>query len=354
MATQTQKITMRPEPLPFDEKFLREKLQNDPSDWQTRRQLAHGLYDKESFDEAAAIVWMADEIPSTDLELAFAARILSKSQPRKAIRLLTAVLVLNRGKAVQNLGMANALLHHGMVLQAARFYGAALEIDPALVNPDLEHFILWTDDELALWGDFTNRRPKLGTLPWMARDPKEALKLTSRVSLHTTPISVPNLPVVAGEQLRQELYQQEAKKNGKITPPPAVTIPIDRVDPKHRRFDSTYGATVVASAVPMVPLVVSDPPVPDSADTSQAADASSKPHKMVTPQPVAASFPGPAGALPTTSAAAVHAAPVAAIPAQTVALTPPATMPASPTRRLIVPSKNPEQPPKPVRGPKLR
>ena len=239
---------MTSDPLQQDVVFLRGKLQNDPSNWETRRQLAHALYDLEAFEEAAETVWTAEPIPGNDLDLAFAARILSKAQPRRAIRLLAAVLELNRGKAVQNMGMANSLLHHGMVLQAARFYGAALDADPTMVNPELEHFILWTDDELTLWGEFEDRRPKLGDLPWMVRDPKEALRLTSSVKLHSTPLSMPRMPAVPGEQLRQELYQQEAKLNAKITPPPAVTIPINRVDPKYRRFDATFGATHAPAA----------------------------------------------------------------------------------------------------------
>lgn len=66
-------------------------------------------------------------------------------------------------------------------------YRAALEADPSFANPELEHFMLWTGDEETLWGDFRNRSPKLGELPWMKRDPAEAMKLTSRISHHTTP-----------------------------------------------------------------------------------------------------------------------------------------------------------------------
>jgi len=192
--------------------------------------------------EAADVIWEVDEIPSIDVELAFAARILAKATPRKAIRLLTALLEHNCGKAVQNLGLANALLHHGMVLQAARFYGAALEADPSFANPDLEHFMLWTDDEETLWGDFQNRRPQLGELPWMKRDPKEAMKLTSRIDHHTTPVQLPSLKPATGEDLKNDLYQQKAEKGADPSPPPAVTIPLDRVDPKYRLFDDELGA----------------------------------------------------------------------------------------------------------------
>jgi tetratricopeptide (TPR) repeat protein len=266
---------MSEDPSPRDEKMLRETLEKNPADWETRKQLAHLLYDRESFLKAAEVVWAADEIPSIDIELAFAARVLAKAAPRKAIRLLTALLEHNHGKAVQNLGMANALLHHGMVLQAARFYGAAMEADPTLGNPDLEHFMLWTDDEETLWGDFKERRPKLGELPWMKRDPKEAMKLTSRINHHTTPVKLPTLKPASGEELKNDLYQQSPEKGAQPTPPPAVTIPLDRVDPKYRRFDPELGAATgpepsggpepaaVADAPGTEQLQFATPPTPD-------------------------------------------------------------------------------------------
>ena len=269
-----------PPPNP-DENTLREALKINPADWQTRKKLARLLYDQGAFLQAADTVWNADEIPSIDVELAFAARILAKASPRKAIRLLTALLEHNRGKAVQNLGLANALLHHGMVLQAARFYGAALEADPSLGNPDLEHFILWTDDEETLWGDFSKRRPKLGELPWMKRDPMEAMKLTSKISHHTTPIKLPGLDPAPGEMLNNGLYQQKAEKGAEPSPPPAVTIPLDRVDPKHRLFDDELGApggsampkatAAVVSIAPVKPQLVVEAPIKPPAPPMRVA-----------------------------------------------------------------------------------
>jgi len=225
-----------------DEKKLKEDLKENPADWETRKRLAHLLYDQERFTDAANLVWAAEEIPNIDLELAFAARVLAKAAPRKSIRLLTALLELNQGKAVQNLGLANALLHHGMVLQAARFYGAAMEADPTLGNPDLEHFILWTDDEESLWGNFKNRRPALGELPWMKRSMEESMRLTASISRHTTPIKVASLAPALGEELSNELYEQAPAKGAQPSPPPAVTIPMDRVAPKDRLFDADLGA----------------------------------------------------------------------------------------------------------------
>lgn len=281
-----------------DEKNLRETLLENPADWETRKQLAHVLYDKGSFPEAADVVWEADEIPSIDVELAFAARILAKGAPRKAIRLLTALLEHNKGKAVQNLGLANALLHHGMVIQAARFYGAALEADPSFGNPELEHFILWTDDEQTLWGGFQNRRPVLGDLPWMTRDPKEALKLTSRISTHTTPIKLPSLNKSASEDLSNDLYQQKAEKGADPTPPPAVTIPLDRVDPKYRLFDDEMGA-----AEPELPLALDEPaqPAPPPANETPAPMTPPPPAKAAAPAPLT---PPPSRPVPPPSGAA--------------------------------------------------
>ena len=138
---------------------LSERLEENPADWKTRLRTACLLYDQDALHKAATLVLEAPQIPSTDLDLASAARILAKNQPRKAIRLLTAVCENNRGKAEQNLAMANALLNQGMVLESARFYGAALEINPNLVNPELEHFILWTDDEQSMWGGIKGPPP---------------------------------------------------------------------------------------------------------------------------------------------------------------------------------------------------
>lgn len=256
---------MSADPTPPEENKSNEALEATLVEWESRKRLAHLLYDRGSYQEAADTIWEVDEIPSIDIELAFAARILAKACPRRAIRLLTALLELNRGKAVQNLGLANALLHHGMVIQAARFYGAALEADPSLGNPDLEHFILWIDDEEKLWGDFKRHRPQLGELPWM-RDPKMAMNLTNRITLHTTPIKLPGLQPAAGEELKNEFYVQEARKGMQPTPPPAVTIPMDRVDPKYRRYDSEMGAVTDSNGpaepdTPSNPIVAAKPAV---------------------------------------------------------------------------------------------
>jgi len=351
-----------------DEKALREALDKDPADWESRKKLAHVLYDAGGFEEAARVVWAADEIPGVDLELAFAARVLAKARPRKAIRLLTAVLEHNRGKAVQNLGLANALMHHGMVLQAARFYGAALEADPALGNPDLEHFILWTDDDEGLWGDFKERAPKLGELPWMKRSPEEADKLTKAVSHHTSPVKVPGLKPSANEELQLELYEQKAEKGAEPSPPPAVTIPVDRVDPKHRRIDPERGAVPAPEKKPEESSSAegksespapapAKPSVPTAAEKEQekaqekAAEAPAKPASPPAPSavkpPSAAPKPPEAAPTPPDAAGAPRSPQPLKAPAMPTARPtepPPSMAPAKPQPVPVAKSVEDEQP----------
>ena len=224
------------------ESHLRKLIADNENDWENRKSLAQLLYNDGKTKDAAEIIWQAPEIPSIDLELGFAIKILSKGAPRRAIRLLTSVQELNKGKAVQNLGLANALMHYGMVMQAARFYGAAFADDPSLASPDLEHFLLWTDDKAKIWGDFENKKPHLGELPWMERDAEEAEQLKKAMAGHTTPIKIPELKEVTAETVLHSMYVQSSQLNSDPTPPPSVTIPMDRVDEKHVVVDPHRGA----------------------------------------------------------------------------------------------------------------
>ena len=56
---------------------LRLKLQANSGDWDSRQQLVYMLYDQGVFHEAASVIWDANPVPSIDLDLAFAARILA-------------------------------------------------------------------------------------------------------------------------------------------------------------------------------------------------------------------------------------------------------------------------------------
>lgn len=274
---------------PYAEEKLREAVEGDANDWEARKTLARFFYDRGDVEEAASVIWEAPSIPSIDFEIAFSARILAKGAPRRAIRLLNAVLENNRGRAAQNLGLANALLHHGMVMQAARFYGAAIEADDSgeIPNADLEHFLLWVDDQRKLWGDFELRKDELDELPWMARNATQAEALRQGMDGHTTPVriksaaalEIANLPPIPIEKPNHRMYVQSRELGGEPTPPPAVTIPMDRVAEKDRVIDEALGADVQRSEAA--------PKKWAKAATSEPQAKTAKPIPQVTRKPVA-------------------------------------------------------------------
>lgn len=232
-------------------KLLSDNLEKNPDDWESRKQYARALYDSGKTKEAGELIWAAPTIPNIDMEIGFAAKILAKGTPRRAIRLLSELQQLNEGKAVQNMAIANALLHHGMVMQAARFYGAALQVDPTLVNPNIEHFLLWVDDSERLWGEFDQQPKIFEELPWIKRETKEnAASLAAMKSGHTTPIKIPGLAQVPGELNSNPLYTQDPRLNRPVTPPPAVTIPLDRVENKYLLLDDRNGAETTSASPP--------------------------------------------------------------------------------------------------------
>ncbi len=286
------------------ESLLRDSLTQNASNWQQRKKLAHLLYNQGKTKEAAELVWEAPQIPSIDLELGFAIKVLAKGAPRKAIRLLSSIQENNRDKPAQNLGLANALMHHGMVMEAARFYGAAVAQSSDLASADLEHFILWTDDREKIWGDFTEEKPELGELPWMKRDAKEAAQLAKTMSGHTTPIKIPELTEVDAEKVVHEMYVQSSVKGAEATPPPSVTIPMDRVDPKDVVLDPKLGADQPIASKPAQPNAVQPNPVqpnPVQPSAVQPNPIQRNPIQRNPGPPAPAISPDPAKAMPTIS-----------------------------------------------------
>lgn len=263
--------------LPFDEIYLREKLTHNPADWDTRLRLADGLYDKEAFAEAAELIWSAKYVPGNDLDLAFAIRILAKAQPRKAIRLLTAVLELNQGKPAYNMAMASAMLHYGMVLQATRFYGAALELDPTLVNADLEYLILCFDEKSTIQHLLGKKFPQLGQFQRTVRDPKEELSLTSRVCLHEAPICLTDLAIAAGEEFKRDLSNQKPIL-AEVAPQAPISKSAVPTSVLHVKW-STLPTKPGDPAIPVTPPPVA-PPVAPPAPASPPAPG---PRRLNTP-----------------------------------------------------------------------
>mgnify|MGYP000580857925 CR=1 FL=1 len=106
--------------------ILLQTLEMNPELWETRKKTAEILYDEEQYVEAAEILWSAPDIPSTDTDIAFTIKIISRAKPNRAIRLIYEMVRRNNGKPAKNMAVASALNDIGMYMQAARFYGAAL------------------------------------------------------------------------------------------------------------------------------------------------------------------------------------------------------------------------------------
>lgn len=223
---------------------LLKTLEANPDIWSIRKEAARLLFDNSRYQEAAEIIWTAPEIPAVDLEIAFASRVLSRAQPARAIRLLNHVLEKAVSSPAKLLAIANALMHYGMVMQAARFYGAATACDNQLLNADLEHFMLWLDDSQRLWGDWEKDGQQMDALPWVKRDESKAGDYQKMMSGLTTPIKVPGLNESTGEHLLNEYYRQVPIRDGEVTAPPAVTVPLDQLNPDDIIHDDTMGASI--------------------------------------------------------------------------------------------------------------
>lgn len=135
------------------QELLIKLLEQNPDDWGMRKKVVWFLYEAGYFREASKVVWNAPEIPPADKEVVFAARVVSKGQPTRAMRLLNAVVERNRAEPEKNLEMAKELVRGGMPLQAARFYGAATLSDSSLIDEEFEVCLITADADEEDWSE---------------------------------------------------------------------------------------------------------------------------------------------------------------------------------------------------------
>lgn len=129
---------------------LLSKVQSDPTNWSARKQAALKLYEEECYLEAADTVWNAPDMPSTDVDVAFVVKIVSRARPNRAIRLVYEVLRLNADKGEKNMAMAKAFSLIGLPMLASRFYGAAMASNAKYFDIGFESQSLWFDDSGSL------------------------------------------------------------------------------------------------------------------------------------------------------------------------------------------------------------
>lgn len=178
------------------------RLTLEPDNWPLRKSAALKLHEGQNYEDAANILWSAPEMPATDLDVAFAVKIVSRSRPNRAIRLIYEVLRRNEGKPSKNMAMARAMSLIGMPMQAARFYGAALAESSEHFDLNFEKQALWCDDagklmELWLQSDQDAKPPQAAPLVYFTEEAIELAELTDDVVPQKPPAVSPLSSTVA-------------------------------------------------------------------------------------------------------------------------------------------------------------
>ena len=139
-----------PEALSDQSKYYLRRLQEEPDSWELRKEAALQLYDEGEYALAADVVWLAAEIPSTDMDIAFVIKVVSRAKPNRSIRMVYDLMRHNLGKAEQMIALANVFNLIGFPMLAARSYGAAMTLNPELFDVGFERQSLYVDDDAKL------------------------------------------------------------------------------------------------------------------------------------------------------------------------------------------------------------
>ena len=214
-------------------------LEDRPDLWEIRKAAAMILFDNSRFEEAADLVWNHKAVPVTELEIAFAARVLSKGAPRRSIRLLKHAIANNVNAPVKLIAIANALMHYGMVMQAARFYGAATACDETLDNGDWEHHLLWLDDSQRLWGDWAKDSQSLNKRPRVKPDQDDAKAMSDAPH----PIKAASLNGSTSESLMSGYYSQFSEADTETSDSDVVRNPLASLDRANRQINTAESTT---------------------------------------------------------------------------------------------------------------
>ena len=118
--------------------------------WNSRKSVAQTLYEQGNYGAAADVIWGAGELPFLSEEIAFCLKVLARGRNDDAVRLASEVLERNAYSAPQCFALARDCAKEGMPLLAARFYGAAMAVDPAYFQSPFENESLYYDDSKVL------------------------------------------------------------------------------------------------------------------------------------------------------------------------------------------------------------
>ncbi len=143
--------------LSYEIKYLLSLVDDDPSNWVVRKEAALKLYEAGEYLESANMVWQTPEVPSTDMDVAFAVKMVSRARPNRSIRLIYELLNRNAGKAEQSIAMANVFNLIGFPMLAARCYGGAMTLNNKYFDIGFESEAFFTDDSKTLrnrWAEY--------------------------------------------------------------------------------------------------------------------------------------------------------------------------------------------------------
>lgn len=260
--------------------ILESTLEADPSAWSVRKNIVEILFANGKFAEAEEKIWLAPQIPSTDVDLAFALKVLAKHRPDRGARLVEAILDRIRHKPEKALAIARALFKEGMLIQAARFYGFALAEDQQHLDPNLEDWLIWADQSGKI---------------------AEALEKPVMIEPVDKPAPPDTAPLPAPSQIFAPPLQNAATKT--VPLPPAESqrpaIPAAPVPARPTLPTPAGGARPPGSPLPAAPTpTISAPPISRPISTGGApilrpVEESSHPHAPLPPLPPV--MPRPSG-----------------------------------------------------------
>ncbi|MFC4993795.1 hypothetical protein [Rubritalea tangerina] len=142
-------------------KYLLSLVDDDPSNWVVRKETALMLYEAGEYLQAADMVWQTPEIPSTDMDVAFAIKIVSRARPNRAIRMLYELVGRNAGKAPQYIAMANVFNLIGYPMLAMRCYGMAMALNEDFLDMGFEAEAFLYDEGRVLSNRWLGSEPEV-------------------------------------------------------------------------------------------------------------------------------------------------------------------------------------------------
>ncbi len=293
------------------QQLLMKLVEQNPDDWGTRKKVVQLLFDAGFYKEASKIVWNAPEIPPVGDEVVFAAKVVSKGQPSRAMRLFDTVIEKNSSHPAENLAMAKLLVKARMPHQAIRFYGAATMQDSGLIDEDFELSLVQADAEASNWSEFVAS----DNFPWDGPvEEKEDDKAGKAVDPYAQLLNGATQPVPLMAPIHETPEGKPEQKEKKISSPPKEMKPDTKeVSPKpspkpeakagdaggkkptEKSTDKKTGKMATAPAVQpeAKPEAVAKPaPKPESAAKPEAVEKPAAKPKPVA-KPEAAEKPAP-------------------------------------------------------------